>query len=234
MAVVVVVIVLVLLDTLEDTMIERGGFSGTPFALLLNAIVMLTESVTATVSSWDYAGIFFLMLLESSSLPIPSEVILPFSGYLVSLDQLNLWLTILVSTLAGITGSMVEYYVGMKRMDLLARQKTHVLFSKARMETAERWFNKYDALMVFLSRLIPGSRALVSFPAGAVKMPLQKFVAYTTAGCLVGNAFLTCVGEYVGASWREVAGVSHYLIIGFLAAFLVALAWFLIERRRRT
>ena len=234
-AIVAVVIVIVLLATLEDTLVEGGGFSGTPLALLLNAIVMLTQSVTATVSSWGYAGIFFLMLLESSSLPVPSEVILPFSGYLVSLGQLNLWLTILVSTLAGITGSMVDYYVGMKGMDLLARRKTlaNVLFSKARMETAERWFNKYGILAVFVSRLIPGFRALVSFPAGAVKMPLQRFIAYTIAGCIVWNAFLIYMGEYVGANWREVAGVSHYLIIGFLAAFLFVVAWFLIKRRRR-
>ena len=70
--------------------------------------------MTNIVSSWGYVGIFLLMTLESSSVPIPSEVILPFSGYLVSQGQLDLWLTILVSTLGGITGAFIDYYIGMQ------------------------------------------------------------------------------------------------------------------------
>ncbi|MGB9740380.1 MAG: DedA family protein [Candidatus Bathyarchaeales archaeon] len=173
------------------------------------------------------------MLLESSSLPIPSEVILPFSGYLVFKGQLNLLLTILVATLAGTAGSLVDYYIGMKGMDMLARRKTlsNVLFRRARVEVAERWFNKHGFAMVFLNRFIPGFRTLVSFPAGAVKMPLLKFIAYTTAGCLVWSAFLIYLGEYMGANWRIVAGISHYLIIGSLAAFLMVFVIFLIRRR---
>jgi membrane protein DedA with SNARE-associated domain len=82
--------------------------------------------------------------------------------------------------------------------------------------------------------MIPGFRTLVSFPAGAVKMPLRKFAAYTTGGCLVWNAFLVHIGVYLGSNWREVAGVSRYLIIGVLAAILVVLVVFLIRRRKRT
>jgi membrane protein DedA with SNARE-associated domain len=231
--IVAVVFVMVILDTLEDTLIEGGGFASTPLAALLNVAVMFTQNVTATVSYRGYAGIFVLMFLESSSLPVPSEVILPFCGYLVSLGQLNLWLTILVSTFAGISGSLVDYHIGMKGMSLLTRRKTltKLLFSKARLEMVERWFDKYGTTAVFLSRLIPGFRTLISFPAGAVEMPLPKFITYTTVGCLVWSAFLICIGEYVGANWREVAGISHYLIIGFLAAILVAFVVFLIGRR---
>jgi membrane protein DedA with SNARE-associated domain len=232
-AIVVVFVVIVLLSTLEDTLIEGGSFTGTPLAALLNAIVTLTQNVTTTISSWGYGGIFVLMLLESSSLPIPSEVILPFSGYLISLGELNVWLTILVATVAGLAGSSVDYYIGMKGMDLLARRKTlsSVLFSKERMETVKRWFDKYGPTAVLLSRLIPGFRTLVSFPAGAVRMPIAKFLVYTTAGCLAWNAFLIYVGEYIGANWREVAGISHYLIIGFLVAIFVVFVGYLIKRR---
>jgi membrane protein DedA with SNARE-associated domain len=233
---VAVVIFIVFVDTLEDALIEGGEFSSTPLAPLLDAIVMLAQDATATVSSWGYSGIFLLMFLESSSLPIPSEVILPFAGYLVSLGQLNLWLAIVVSTFAGITGSLVDYYIGMKGMDLLTRRKalTDALLSKARIETAERWFNKYGSAAVLLSRLIPGFRTMISFPAGAVKMPLAKFIIYTTAGCLVWSALLIYVGDYVGANWREIAGISHYIIIGFLTAMFIALVVFLIRRRRKT
>ena len=234
-AIVAIVVAVIFLDTLEDTLIEGGSFAGTPIGTILNAIIAFTQGVTTTISSWGYAGIFLLMLLEASSLPIPSEVILPFSGYLVSLGQLNFWIIILDSTLAGITGSLIDYYIGRKGTNLLVRRRVldKLLFNKTRLEMAETWFDKYGAFAVFLSRMIPGFRTLVSFPAGAVKMPIRKFVAYTTAGCIVWNAFLVYIGVYLGTNWRMVASVSHYLIIGGVAAILVILAVFLIRRKNR-
>jgi membrane protein DedA with SNARE-associated domain len=235
LAFVVFVILVILLDTLEDTSIERAAFKGTPLDALLSAVTMITQNVTATIKSWNYVGIFSLMLLEASSLPVPSEVILPFSGYLISQGLLNFLITLLVSTLAGTTGSLIDYYIGMKGITLLARRKVldKLLFGKTRLEMAERWFNKYGAFVVFLGRMIPGFRTLISFPAGAVKMHLAKFILYTTAGCLMWNAFLIYIGVYVGANWREVAGVSRYIIIGFLvAAVLVALIVLLNGRRK--
>jgi membrane protein DedA with SNARE-associated domain len=90
--------------------------------VLLNAIVAFTQNVTATIQFWDYAGLFVLMAFESSSLPIPSEVVLTFAGYLVSKGLLNFWVAVLVSTLAGLAGSLVDYYIGLKRMTVLAKR----------------------------------------------------------------------------------------------------------------
>jgi membrane protein DedA with SNARE-associated domain len=233
-AIIAIVVAIILLDTLEDTLIEGGAFTGTPVAVLLNAIVAFTQNVTATVQSWGYAGLFVLMALESSSLPIPSEVVLPFAGYLVSQGLLNFWLAVSVSTLAGITGSLIDYQIGLKGMSVLTKRNTlrGLLYNKGRMDKAETWFEKYGAATVFLSRLAPGFRTLISFPAGAVKMPISQFTAYTTAGCLVWNIILIYVGAYVGASWRKVAGVVHYLIIAIAIAILIALVLFLITRKK--
>ena len=173
------------------------------------------------------------MLLESSSLPIPSEVILPFAGYLVSLGRLNFALIILVSTLAGISGSLVDYYIGKKGRNLLARRKALAsYFSMKHACKRPRGGSVNMDSMVLLSRMVPGFRTLVSFPAGAVKMPLAKFIAYTIAGCLCWNALLTFIGVYVGANWPEVAGISHYLIIGFLAVILAAFIVFLLGEKK--
>lgn len=220
-------------DTFEDTLIERGPFKGTILDTLLNAIVTLTHNVTAAVASWGYAGIFLLMLLESSSLPIPSEVVLPFAGYLVSQGQLNFWITILISTLAGIIGSLIDYYIGMKGTDLLVRQKTtdRLFFRKGRLDTVRKWFKKYGAAAVFLCRMVPGFRTLISFPAGGVKMPLRKFVGFTAAGCLVWNAILVFTGYYVGSNWPEVAGLSSYLILASLVFIVVAFTIFALRKR---
>jgi membrane protein DedA with SNARE-associated domain len=191
-----IVVGIIVLDTLEDMLIEGGTFAGTPVALLLNALIAFTQGVTASVQSWGYVGLFVVMVLELSSLPIPSEVILPFTGYLVSLGLLNFWLAVLISTLAGVAGSLIDYFIGLKGMNMLAKRSTlkSLLYSKGRMDTAERWFKKYGALAVSLSRMVPGFRTLISFPAGAVKMTLTKFIAYTTAGCLVWNAILIYLG----------------------------------------
>jgi membrane protein DedA with SNARE-associated domain len=233
-AIVVIVVAIVVFETLEDILIDGGTFSGTPLAVLFNFIVAFTQDVTATVSSWGYIGVFVLMFLESTSLPIPSEVILPFSGYLVSKGQLNIWLTILISTVAGTSGSLVDYFIGMKGMDFLAQRKVlnNLFFDKVRLETAQNLFEKYGGAAVFLSRLIPGFRTLVSFPAGAVRMQLTKFIVYTTAGCLIWSTLLIYLGAYVGANWREVAGISRYLIIGFLVAILLVFIVFLIRRKK--
>ena len=224
----VLVILYLLFDFLEDMILEGSSFTqalaGTPLAALLNVAIMITKGATATVSSLGYFGIFLLMFLESTSLPIPSEVILPFSGYLVSSGQLNYWIALLVSTAAGTAGCLVDYYIGMKGLDFLARRKTlsDLFYNQGRLATAQNWFNKYGATAVFLSRMAPGFRTLVSFPAGAVRMPLAKFIAYTTVGCLFWDAALIYVGFYVGSNWREVAGVAQYLIVG--AAIIAAVA----------
>jgi membrane protein DedA with SNARE-associated domain len=236
LAMAIVLLLIVSLDTLEDTLIDGGSFSGTPLALLLNAIVVLTQNVTITVSSLGYAGIFSLMLLESSSLPIPSEIILPFAGYLISQGQLNFGVTVLIATLAGVLGSLIDYYIGRKGIDLIARQRIlgRLIFDEARLETVENWFKKYGMLAVFLSRMVPAFRTLISFPAGAMKMPLPKFVTFTAVGCLAWSATLTYVGVYLGANWRGVAGVLHYVIIGVAAAVLIAAVIFLVSRKKKT
>ncbi|MGD0330015.1 MAG: DedA family protein [Nitrososphaeria archaeon] len=230
----VIAIAIILSDTLEDTLTGGVPSIGPPLIQILDAIVMFTRNVTAVVSSWSYVGIFLLMALESSSLPIPSEVVLPFSGYLVSQGQLNLLLTILVSTIGGIAGSSIDYYIGMKGMNLLSQQKAlRHLLSQSNLEMADKWFKKFGASAVFLNRLIPGFRTVISFPAGAVKMSLSKFIVYTTAGCLVWDILLIYLGVYVGANWLEIASIWHYLIIGALIAVLGAFVLFLVRRRRR-
>ncbi len=230
--IVIAVVTYILFEVSEDVLIEGAPLTSGP---LVGAIVSFVGNVTTTVKSWGYAGIFLLMLLESSSLPIPSEVILPFAGYLVSIGHLNFWITVAIATTAGITGSLVDYYIGLKGSNFLNQRRIlgRVLLSKSQLNVAAGWFNKYGTITVFVSRLIPGFRTLVSFPAGAAKMSLAKFVAYTTVGCLIWNGVLIYFGDFLGANWREVAGVSHYLIIGAVGTLAVLVVGYLLWRRRR-
>ena len=108
-----------------------------------------------------------------------------------------------------------------------------VLFSIDQLTFAGKWFNKYGSLTIFLARLIPGIRTLISFPAGAAKMPLAKFLVFTTAGCILWNSLLIYVGYYLGTNWTEVAGISHYILIAVIAALAMIVAVYLVMRRRK-
>jgi membrane protein DedA with SNARE-associated domain len=230
-ALAIALIVYIAIELLSDLWVKASWTSGP----LVSAIINFTKSATLTVRSWGYFGVFGLMLLEASSLPIPSEVILPFSGYLVSLGTLNFWITLTVATVAAIAGSLIDYYIGLKGIEALTKYRLlgRAVFNEDQIKVAAGWFSKYGALMVFLGRLIPGFRTIISFPAGAVKMPLTKFLGYTVAGCIVWNGILIYVGYYLGIKWREVADVSHYVIIVAVAALIAAALFYLIIRRHR-
>jgi membrane protein DedA with SNARE-associated domain len=234
-AVVIAAAAYLLFEILEDVLVEGAPLTGGPLLWLWDAIISVTRNVTGAISSWGYVGIFTLMLLESTSLPVPSEVVLPFAGYLVSLGQMSFWATLALATGAGIAGSLVDYYIGLRGGDFLKKRRIlgRVLFSMDQLNVVANWFNRYGAVTVFLSRLIPGFRTLISFPAGAVKMSLPKFAAYTAVGCLLWNGLLIYSGYFLGSSWKQVAGVSHYIIIGIAVVLVVSFVGFLLWRRRR-
>ncbi|MCL1978011.1 MAG: DedA family protein [Candidatus Bathyarchaeota archaeon] len=231
-AVIIIVFCYFLLEILSDVLVEGSPWTSGP---VIGAIIAFTHNVTDTISSWGYIGVFLLMLLESSSFPIPSEVILPFAGYLVSVTELALGLTIFYATIAGVLGSLIDYYIGRKGVSILSKHKLlgRVIFSPAQLTTAANWFNRYGVAAVFFGRLVPGFRTFISFPAGAVKMSIPKFIVFTAAGCLIWNSILVYVGYYLGSNWAEVAGISHYLILGIILVVAGGVIYWLIRRRKR-
>ncbi len=231
-AIAVIVVLYFVLDVLDDVVIEGNPVTSEP---IISLILSIARGVTSSVRTFGYPGIFVLMLLESSSLPIPSEVILPFAGYLSFTGQLDVWVILVVATVAGILGSLVDYYIGLKGAQSLIKHKFwgKIILSTAQLEAAEKWFDKHGSFMVFVSRLIPGFRTTFSFPAGATKMSMKKFVAFTTAGCLLWNVVLVYLGWYLGKNWTEVAGVSRYLIIVAVAVTAIVITVYLLVRRKK-
>jgi len=229
-AITILAVVYILFDFFEDVVIGGAPVSSEP---IISLILSITRGVTTTVQAFGYSGIFGLMLLESSSLPIPSEVILPFAGYLIFMGQLDFWITLTIATIAGLLGSLIDYYIGLKGVQALIQHKIlgKVLLSTTQLEIAEKWFLKHGNLMVFVSRLIPGFRTTFSFPAGAAKMPLKKFIAFTTAGCLLWNVILIYLGWYLGKNWTKVAGISRYLIVAAVAAVVIIIVVYIVKKR---
>ncbi|MCW3983026.1 MAG: DedA family protein [Candidatus Bathyarchaeota archaeon] len=211
----------VLFEVLTDTVVKGLPLSNSP---MISILISFTRDVTRTISSWGYGGLFGLMVLEASSLPIPSEIILPFAGYLVFRGDFVFWLALAVTTVAAVIGALIEYYIGLKGIQVLTKYRLlgKLMVSESQLRVAAAWFNKYGVAMVFFGRMIPVVRTLISFPAGAVRMPLVKFIVYTGVGSLIWNALLIYGGYYLGTRYSEIAELSDYLIILTAAALILA------------
>jgi len=187
-----------------------------------------------------YAGLFVLMALESSAFPIPSEVVLPFAGYLAFLGKMNLGLAVVDATAAGLAGSLVAYFVSLK----LGRPVVYGLLgrvgvSSRHLDKGERWVDSKGAWSVFIGRFIPGVRSVISIPAGVLRMDLRPFVVLTTVGSLVWSVALIYVGYTAGPLWQSAldsvsafADQAALVVVAVLSVLYVAYYLRLVGSRR--
>ena len=177
----------------------------------LEIISNLTNFIIQTISNSGYAGIFFLMVAESALIPIPSEVIMPFSGYLVSTGKFNAIAVIMVGSIGNLVGSLIAYFVGVYLgRGFVLKYGKYVLLKKSHLEVAESYFKKYGNRATFISRLLPAIRTYISLPAGVAKMNLKKFAAYTLIGSIIWNTALTYIGITLGQEWDSIRKYSSY------------------------
>src|ERR1700674_3742185 len=141
---------------------------------LLTAVSTL---VVGTISGLGYGGVVLMMAIESACIPLPSEIIMPFSGYLVSVGKMNLWAVALTGAVGCVVGSLVAYWAGMYGgRPFLEKYGRYVLISRQDLDLADRWFGRYGEAIIFTSRLLPAVRTFISFPAGVARMNLKSFV----------------------------------------------------------
>src|SRR5436189_1458530 len=171
--------------------------------MIARLLEILSGIIVAIISTLGYSGIVLLMAIESACIPLPSEIIMPFSGYLVSTGQMNLWLVALAGAVGCVLGSLVAYWVGMKGgRPLIEKYGRYVLISHHDLDLADRWFARFGEIIVFASRLLPAVRTFIAFPAGVARMNLKRFVIYTFAGSLPWCLGLAYVGQKLGEQWE--------------------------------
>jgi len=181
----------------------------------------------STISLLGYAGIFFLMMLESMIVPVPSEFVMPFAGFLVAQGTFSFLLVIIASTLGSITGSLIFYYIGKTGGHrLVEKYGKYVLVDAEDIRKTEEWFQKRGDLTVFLARLIPVVRHLISFIAGIGKMNVKKFSFYTVVGAAIWNTILTYIGYMLGQHWKEVSQYLEQLDIIIVILLIVGCLYF--------
>ncbi len=200
-------------------------------AVSINIIETLSSFVIAIIEHLGYAGVFVGMTLESTGLPLPSEIIMGFAGYVVWEGKLTLLGITLAGTLGCLAGSLIAYGIGAYGgRPLLERYGKYVLIRKNELDRGEQWFAKHGESAVFISRLLPVVRSVISYPAGIVRMDIKRFSLYTVLGSLPFCFAFAYAGVALGPHWEDIRGLLRYFNIAVIVG-LVVLVGYLIYRR---
>jgi membrane protein DedA with SNARE-associated domain len=182
--------------------------------------------ITGVISGMGYPGIVALMAIESACIPLPSEVIMPFSGFLAAQGRFNLWLVGLMGALGCVAGSVVAYWVGFwGGRPVVQRYRRCLLISARDLQRADDWFTRYGGATVFFSRLMPVVRTFISLPAGVARMPFGRFCLYTFLGSYPWCLCLAYLGERAGTHWKELRRYFEGLDVVFLLVIVAGVAW---------
>ena len=207
--------------------------------MLDQVISWLASWIVEIISAAGYIGVAILMAIESACIPLPSEVIMPFAGYLVSIGKFSLIGAATAGAIGCNNGSTVAYYIaasgGRKAFERFGK---YVLIRHSEIEWADRFFARYGSATVFFGRLLPVVRTFIAFPAGMARMPMLKFQIYTFIGSWPWCYALAYVGFVLGERWnsdptlRKLFHEFDAAIVAVLAALVVWFVWWRWRERR--
>jgi membrane protein DedA with SNARE-associated domain len=201
---------------------------------LLGALLQtLTQWITTVIGGYGVFAVFSLMTLESTGIPIPSEAVQPFAGYLVSAGSMSFLAAVVAGVGGNMAGSWIAYLIGLKGgRHLWLRYGRYVGIREKSLQRAETWFERYGEVTVFVSRMLPVVRTFISFPPGAARMNLAKFSFYTFIGCVPWVFILTYLGYTLGSNWETVGNYLHYL--DYAVALMILAGIVFLYRRWRS
>lgn len=198
--------------------------------------------IISLINRFGYLAVFLLITIENVFPPIPSEVILTFSGFLTTYTNLNVILVIVSSVLGSMVGAYILYYAGKilnkERLKKIVRGKTGKILrlKETDIEKADQWFDTKGNKSVFFCRFVPVVRSLISIPAGMSEMPVTKFSLYTFVGSLIWNTVLILVGAKLKDSWSlaiDIIDKYKYIVIGIFGLIVILLIIKYILKKQR-
>lgn len=196
----------------------------------LSAILSYALDAIAASGYW---GVFLVTLIENAIPPIPSEVILPFAGYLIYQGKLAFMPIILAATFANLIGAIAFYYIGKYGGRwFLGRYRKLILLKSQDIETGNKWFEKHGRSAVLFGRMIPIVRSVISIPAGVANMPMTQFIIYSFIGSLIWNVLLVSLGYFAGEHWPKVG--EYFKEIEFVVeiAIVALIIWYIVKKIR--
>ncbi|MCL5784400.1 MAG: DedA family protein [Patescibacteria group bacterium] len=194
--------------------------------------------VINVISTMGYPGIVLTMAIESALIPLPSEIIMPFSGFLASVGKFDLNLVALMGAIGNVTGSLVAYGIGYYGHEKLVRRFIRkfgkwILVSEKELDETEKLLNKYNGLVVLGSRVIPGVRTVISLPCGFAKLPLGRFIALTFIGSLIWSYLLAWIGFTLGQNWHALGPYFHKLDAVIVVLIIGAIGFYIYHKIKK-
>ncbi len=187
------------------------------------------------ISTMGYPGIVFLMGLESACMPVPSEIVLPFAGWLAYEGKMDVILISLAGTLGCTLGSLAAYFAGFYGgRPFISKYGKYIFLNESHIETAEKWFSKYGDKAVFFSRLLPIIRTFISLPAGIAKMDLTRFTILSTIGSFPWCLALAYAGLVLGPEWENIIAIFEKFQILVVVGIAVFVVWYVFRGRLKS
>jgi len=197
----------------------------------------IANFILNTISHLGYFGIFLTMLIESASIPLPSEIIMPFSGFLISEGKFNFYLVVFIGALGNLAGSIIMYAFGFWGQEAVVRKFVRgwgrFLINEEELVAGEKWFRKYGEAVILLSRITPVIRTFISLPAGVVKINFAKFCFLTFIGSLIWSALLTFIGIKLGENWNVIEPFFRKFDIVIIGSGIILLIAYIVFKYRK-
>lgn len=187
------------------------------------------------ISTLGYPGIILTMAIESALIPLPSEIIMPFSGFLVSTGRFDFFWVGIAGALGNVLGSLAAYWLGYWGHERVVRRLVRnygkwILLKEEDLDSAEKLLHKYKDWVVLGSRVLPGIRTVISLPCGIARLPIWRFTALTFFGSLIWSVFLAWIGFVLGQNWRTVGPYFHKLDVVIMGAVLLGIGWYIYHK----
>ena len=196
--------------------------------MISKLIAWLAGYIILAISTLGYGGVVLLMAIESACIPLPSEIIMPFSGYLVFKGELDLFWVAFAGAAGCVVGSVPAYYLGaIGGRPLIEKYGHWVLISRADLDLADRLFTRYGQIVILAARMLPVVRTFIAFPAGVARMPMPRFLAYTFVGSFPFCLFLAWVGARLGENWNTLGPYFHQADVFIVLAGAAGAAWWI-------
>lgn len=199
--------------------------------MLETVLGIISQFAITVIKTGGYAGITFLMALESANIPIPSEIIMPFSGFIAQSGGFNFIAIVIFGTIGNVLGSVISYCLGYYGgRPFFEKYGKYFFVTKKELNTADFWFNKHGLKAVFWGRLLPVVRTFISLPAGITKMDFKKFILYSFLGCAPWCFVLAYLGFLLGERWSMLEIYFKKFDILIVLAVIIGIGWFIYEK----
>ena len=192
----------------------------------------ISQTFLTFIDSWGYFAVAVLMAMENACIPVPSELILGFAGYLVSAERMTFTGAMIAGMIGGMAGSIFAYVVGATGgRKFVDKYGKYFLIKKSHVDLAQKWFDKYGVRAEFFSRMLPVVRTFISLPAGFARVNFKQFLFFTFAGSLPWTALILWAGVLLGDNWEYLLEIGHEFSLAFIVVSVVIIAWLYFKRK---